>query len=236
MASCVGLWFLPVVSGPVCALIEAKLIREILETMGCYSEAASGKVYWFFRQKTFFLLGGTYLPVLGVPLQLFETYGIGQFAIHCALRPDLLTDDAWLEQSWKEVAPDIFSGEHAVQSYEQFTGSTFPNYARGKFIATVNFINQLYLYSQRFPGADKAQEGLAKIAQEVMRLGADGVNTTAEWMVDAATYVRNQANALSEKVDEKLFGRLAVWLAAYRVKLEAERAAKKLEAVSDSRE
>jgi hypothetical protein len=171
MVSCLGFWFAPVVSGVACSFIEASLIDKILKIMGCYSKAASEKVYWFFRQKTLFLFGGTYLPFAGVPLQLFETYGLGQFAIHCALRPDLLTDDAWLEKSWKDVEPDIFSGEHAIQSYEQFTGKGFPEYARKRFVTSVNIINQLYLASQKFPGAVKAQEGLAKMLHGLMNVG-----------------------------------------------------------------
>jgi hypothetical protein len=178
MATCLGCWFLPVVSGVVCSAVEAQLINKVLKIMGCHSEVASDKIYWFFRQKTFFLFGATYAPFVGVPLQLFETYGLGQFAIHCALRPELLTDEAWLEQSWKEVAPDIFSGDHAIRSYEQFTGKEFPGMARGKFFATVDTVNELYLLSQKIPGAAVTQEMLGKTAHNAIRAGT--------WLLKAA--------------------------------------------------
>ena len=127
MTSCLALWFAPVVSGVACSLIEGKLVDSTLSLMGCYSETASEKVYWFFRGKTFFLFGATYLPFAGVPLQLFETYGLGQFAIHCALRPDLLTDDAWLEQSWKEIEGDIFQGSTPSSRMSSPPEVTSPN-------------------------------------------------------------------------------------------------------------
>jgi hypothetical protein len=167
-------------------------------------------------------------------LQLFQTYGIGQLAIHCALRPDLLTDNAWLEQSWKEVAPDIFSGDHAIQSYEQFTGNEFPDHARGKFISTVNLINQLYLYSQKSPGAVKAQKRLAEMAEMAMGLVTNGIDDTADRITAAAAYVQKQANALTEHADREL-DKLTVKLAALRAKLDAERAAKKSKMDSDTR-
>jgi hypothetical protein len=171
MAACLALWFLPIISGAACSAIESALIDKILKVLGCYSKDASEKVFWFFRGKTFFLFGATYLPVAGVPVQLFETYGLGQFAIHCALRPALLDDAVWLEQSWKDVAPDIFSGPHAIQSYEQSTGSTFPDFAREKFISTVDLVNKLYLATQRFPRVVKAQEGLGEFVHGATLLG-----------------------------------------------------------------
>lgn len=199
MGGCLGCWFLPIVSGVTCSLIEAKLIHTVLRTMDCHSDVAADKLYWFFRRKTFFLFGATYVPVAGVPLQLFETYGLGQFAIHCALRPELLTNDAWLEQSWTEVAPDIFSGIHAVQSYEQFSGKPFPEYARAKFISTVNMVNTAYLISQKMPGAAKAQEMLGKGTREAMRLGNDaltGVGKAAMRGIAALSEARAKRNLL----------------------------------------
>lgn len=171
MVSCLGMWFLPVLSGAVCSAIESTLVHKIFRIMDCHSEAAVERVYWFFRKKTFFLFGATYIPIAGVPLQLFETYGLGQFAIHCALKPNLLTDGEWLEQSWNDVAPDIFSGEHATQSYEQFTGKTFPKYARKRFVVTINTVNSLYLLSQRVPGSAKIQEVLGSTAHTALKIG-----------------------------------------------------------------
>lgn len=209
MGSCLLIWWVPVISGLATAKIEKKLIKETLKIMGCYTETASEKVFWFFRQKTFFLYVGTYLPGLGGLLQLLETYGIGQFAIHCALRPELLTNDAWLQQSWNEIEPDILSGEHAIQSYEQFTGNTFSDYARKPFLATVNFVNQLYLCTQKFRGAAEAQEGLAKIAQEAMRLGLEVIAATPAIIAAAANYVHNRATEVIAHADRKMEGFLA---------------------------
>lgn len=182
MSSCLALWFAPFVSGIACSLIEEKLVKETLNLMGCYSKDGAEKVLWFFREKTFFLFGATYLPIAGVPLQLFETYGLGQFAIHCALSPDMLIDEVWLQQSWKEVEPDVFSGNHAVQFYEQFTGESFPEDKRGTFLAAVECANQAYLASQKFPGAAKAQEKAGKAAHWLVRKGktlASGIGKAA---------------------------------------------------------
>jgi hypothetical protein len=225
MTACLGFWTLPVISGVICAKIERTLITKTLKVMGCYSDAGLEKVFWFFRQKTFFLYVGTYLPGLGVPLQLLETYGIGQFAIHCALRPELLTNDAWLQQSWNEIEPDILSGEHAIQSYEQFTGSTFPDKARKKFLATVNFVNQLYLYTQKFPGAVEAQKGLADLARELMRLGIEGITDSTKIIAAAAKYVDKQATKVIAHADNKMEGFLSKSRAA-RERFNAETEAK----------
>ncbi len=162
MTGCLALWFVPLVSGVACSTAEAFLIDRILKIMGCYSSESSDKIQWFYRKKTFFLFGSTYIPVAGVPLQLFETYGLGQFAIHCSLQPHLLTNDLWLEQSWQEIAPEIFSGSHAIAFFEQFSGKEFPNHARGTFINAVDLINACYLFSQRVPGFGKAQELLGE--------------------------------------------------------------------------
>jgi hypothetical protein len=136
-------------------------------------------------------------------VQLFETYGLGQFAIHCATMPNLLTSDAWLEQNWKEVAPDVFSGEHAIQSYEQFTGKAFPLYARTKFISTVNIINEFYLASQKIPGAAKAQDVLGKTVRRATRLGNDALTETARAAAKGTRVLagagRGMLDALSRK-------------------------------------
>jgi hypothetical protein len=180
MTACLAMWFVPFVSGVACNIAERKLTTEILKSMGCQSPEATDKIFWFFRKKTMFLNVTTYIPVAGMPLQLFETYGIGQFSIHCATRPDLLAQDWWLEQAWREVESDIFSGEHAIESYVQFTGKPFPDFARGKFISTVNVVNKLYLLSQSVPGAARAQEAMGGAVQTAVDLGKGGL----KWAVD----------------------------------------------------
>lgn len=178
MVSCLGLWFAPIVSGVACTFAESVMIKKVMRIMGCHSKEGAEQVFWFFREKTFFLFGATYIPVAGVPLQLFETYGLGQFAIHCALQPDMLTDNAWLEESWRVVAPEVFSGHHSVQFYEQFTGSGFPEFAREKFLQTVDGLNKLYLLSQMVPGVAKVQEKLGRGTHKAVQAG--------EWTVKAA--------------------------------------------------
>ncbi len=227
MFGCMGLWFAPFVGGLASSAVESALISKVLKIMGCYSKASSNRIYWFYRQKTLFLVGGTFIPFLGVALQLFETYGIGQFAIHCALKPELLTDDTWLEQSWQEIAPDIFSGEHAIQSYQQFTGKPFPDYARAKFIATVDFINQLYLHSQQIPGAAETQESLAKIGEQAMRLGMQGVSATAGHIATAAQFAHKQATSAVAHADHGI-SHIFDKSTALRQKMETNLAARKV--------
>jgi len=50
MGSCLLIWWVHVISGLATAKIEKKLIKETLKIMGCYTETASEKVFWFFRQ------------------------------------------------------------------------------------------------------------------------------------------------------------------------------------------
>ncbi len=167
MAACLGMWFLPYVSGPACNVAEEALIRELLKTFGCHSEAAVDSLYWFFRKKMLAINAATYIPFAGVPLQLFETYAIGQFTIHCAGCPNGVSDELWMAQNWQRIEDVILSGEKAVQMYEQSTGNRFPEHARYRFIRGVDAIRTAYKTTSKIPGFVRAQE----IAGETIRQG-----------------------------------------------------------------
>jgi hypothetical protein len=158
MGVCLGLWFAPVVSGVACNGAEIVLINEVLKSLGCYSKAASDEIYWFFRKKMLLLNIATYVPVAGVPLQLFEVYAIGQFTIHCASRPEQLTNEQWMKRNWGEIANLVFSGTQAIKFYEQSTGNTFPTNIKPQFCKSVDTFARLYRMNEKVPGLSKAQE------------------------------------------------------------------------------
>jgi hypothetical protein len=170
MGTCLGMWFLPFVSGVAVNTAESVMVGGILKSVDCYSKAGVDSVFWFFRKKMFILNLGTYVPVAGVALQLFETYALGQFAIHCSRRPECLSDEDWMARNWAEIEEDVFSGYHAIKSYEQFTGSTFPEFARGDFIRAVDLLSKVYRTAEKVPGLSRAQEVAGQTVREVIGL------------------------------------------------------------------
>ena len=170
MTACLALWFVPVVSGAACNELESGMISQILKLFDCYSDKASETLFWFIRKKMLLINIGTYVPMAGVPLQLFETYAIGQFAIHCASNPSRVADERWMAMNWKEIEKEIFSGDRAVSVYEQSTGKSFPNYARIDFIRTVDMVSKSYRLTQLIPGVEVAQDAAGETIHQGIRL------------------------------------------------------------------
>lgn len=168
MTACLGMWFLPLLSGPAVNLAEASLVKDVLNIFGCYSEAAADSVFWFLRKKMLLFNFATYIPVAGVPLQLFETYALGQFSIHCASRPERILDESWMNNNWKEIEIDIFSGRRVIRSYEQFTGEIFPQFAEPTFISTVDLLSKAYRIAETVPGLSKSQDFAGQKIREVI--------------------------------------------------------------------
>jgi hypothetical protein len=144
MTACLGFWFVPVGSGAICDASETLLISQILKLFDCYSEKATDDLFWFIRKKMLLINVATYVPVAGVPLQLFETYAMGQFAIYCACEPRHVADEKWMTRNWKRIEKEIFSGDRVVRAYEQLTGVDFPGYARDDFVRLVDLLSKSY--------------------------------------------------------------------------------------------
>lgn len=157
MGACLAMWYLPFVSGATCSAGEFLLVGNILKLSGCHSKKAEGAIYWYFRKRLMLLWGGTYIPVGGVPLQLFETYAIGQFALHCASSPSQVGAEWWMAKNWQSIEDKIFSGEKAIAFYEEFTGKPFPQHARTDFVRTVEAVSKIYRKAANLPGMISAQ-------------------------------------------------------------------------------
>lgn len=167
MTACLAFWFLPYVSGAICNRAEKTLLEKLLVVLDCYSADGADSLFWFFRKKMLFLNAATYIPLAGVPLQVFETYGLGQFAIRCAAQPDLLVDELWMQSSWKRIEVEIFSGIHVINAYQQFTGREFPVAMRSRLVTTVDAASKGYRKLENVPGVSEIQgwlgEGLQKM-------------------------------------------------------------------------
>lgn len=171
MGTCLALWFAPLISGLAVNKAESAMVAQILKKLDCYSDTAVDSVFWFVRKKMLILNIATYTPFAGVPLQLFETYALGQFTMHCATRPERLTDESWMAANWCQIQDQIFSGCQAIRSYEQFTGETFPDFARPAFIKAVDLISKTYWTAERVPGLAKAQEVTGQFVREGILVG-----------------------------------------------------------------
>jgi len=176
MAACMGLWFVPVGSGAICNASETLLIAQLLKVFDCYSAKATDALFWFIRKKMLLINLGTYIPVAGVPLQLFETYAMGQFAIHCACEPRRVADEKWMTKNWKLIEKEIFSGGRAVRAYEQFTGTNFPDYARNDFIRFVDLLSKSYRLTQRIPGLSLLQDTAGETVRQGIKLAETSAN------------------------------------------------------------
>ena len=166
MGTCLALWFAPLISGLAVNKAESAMVAQILKKLDCYSDSAVDSVFWFVRKKMLVLNIATYTPFAGTPLQLFETYALGQFTMHCATRPERLTDEQWMAANWSQIQDQIFSGRQAIRSYEQFTGEIFPEFARSSFMAAVDLISKIYRATERVPGLAKAQEVTGQFVRE----------------------------------------------------------------------
>lgn len=197
MGTCLALWYAPVVSGPIINKAEAAMITLILKSLDCYSAEAVDSVFWFFRKKMLVLNVLTYTPYAGVPLQLFETYALGQFALHCTTMPERLSDENWMARNWKEIEAEIFSGCRAIESYEQFTGQLFPEFARPTFLKAVDCISSAYRTAEKIPGLSRAQEQTG----ESIRKGIRGGKIAAKRI---ATKIARLTEGLSGNLARKL--------------------------------
>lgn len=169
MSACLGLWFLPYVSGVICNKAEKTLLATLLKVLDCYTPAGVDSLFWFFRKKMLFLNAATYIPFAGAPLQIIETYGIGQFAINCAAQPDRLIDETWMQSSWKRIEAEIFSGAQVINAYQQFTGRQFPPEMRSRFVTTVDAASQAYRKVENIPGVSGTQEWLGESWRQGIR-------------------------------------------------------------------
>jgi hypothetical protein len=174
MGTCLGMWFLPLVSGLIINLLERNMIRSLLKTLdGNPSEKAVTDLFWFFRGKLFALYAATYTPWVGTAFQLFEVYALGQFVVSCASRCRSLGDDRCMLESWRAVEQEIFSGDRAVTSYEQWTGKKFPARIKGTFVSSVDHISTIYRAVERAPGAEATQEILARILRKTAEIAVE---------------------------------------------------------------
>ena len=180
MAACLGLWFVPVGSGAICNASETLLISQILRVFDCYSEKATDALFWFIRKKMLLINVATYVPVAGVPLQLFETYAMGQFAIYCAREPQSVADERWMTRNWKRIEKEIFTGNRTVRAYEQLTGLNFPDHARDDFIRFVDLLSKSYRLTQRIPGLRVFQETAGETVRQGIKLARVSVDGFGE--------------------------------------------------------
>jgi hypothetical protein len=179
MGTCLALWYAPWVSGLAVNKAESAMVALILKSLNCYSVEAVDSVFWFVRKKMLLVDFLSYTPYAGVPLQLFETYALGQFTLHCTAMPERLRDENWMAQNWKEIEAVVFSGRKAVQSYEQFTGQVFPEFARPTFLKVVDIISSAYRTAEKVPGLSWAQEKFG----ESIRIGIRGGKVTVRQIV-----------------------------------------------------
>lgn len=175
MGTCLALWYAPWVSGLAVNKAESAMVALVLKSLNCYSVEAVDSVFWFVRKKMLLVDFLSYTPYAGIPLQLFETYALGQFTLHCTAMPERLTDENWMAQNWKEIEAEVFSGRYAVQSYEQFTGQDFPEFARPTFLKTVDIISSAYRVAEKVPGLSWAQEKCGESIRNGIRGGKETV-------------------------------------------------------------
>lgn len=167
IGACLVVWYVPVGSGFVCNAAENRLIREILEIFKETDiESKASKIFWFHRKRMLFFNVATYAPWVGTSLQILEVYSIGQFTIKCILDPSVdINNDASMVDAWAPICEDMFSGTAVVESYEQFTGETFPQTIKPTFMAAVDTLSSAYRSSERIPGLLKVQEGVGELMQ-----------------------------------------------------------------------
>lgn len=170
------LWFVPIVGGPACNFAESFIIGEILKVFGCHSNEAVDSLFWGFRRKMLLLNIATYAPVAGVPLQCWEIYAMGQFAIHCAQDPKRVTDELWMSESWNIVSSDVFCGERAIRAYEEASGRLFPQAYKNSLIKTFDAVHKAYQLANKVPGLVRVQENLT----DSMRIGIKGAKEAAK--------------------------------------------------------
>jgi hypothetical protein len=182
------------------------MVALILKSLDCYSAAAVDSVFWFVRKKMLLVDFLTYAPIpfVGVAFQLFETYALGQFALHCTTMPERLTDEGWMARNWKEIEAEVFSGRKAVQSYEQFTGQVFPEFARPTFLKVVDVISIAYRTAEKIPGLIEAQDKFGEIIRKGIRRGKiTALQTIGKIARTTETLSGNPAKILEDKANRR---------------------------------
>lgn len=174
MGTCLAMWPLPVLSGPIISLLEANLIRDLLKIFGRdTSRKTVEELFWFFRKKLFVLYAATYIPWVGTAFQLFEVYALGQFVMSYAFRCHSSDGDRCMSESWSAVEQEMFSGERAIVSYEQWTGKAFPEKVKAKFVSSVNRISRIYRAAERVPGVEVSQAVLGEILRKAIEIAVE---------------------------------------------------------------
>jgi len=174
MGTCLAMWPLPVVSGLFISLLEANLIRDLLKILGRdASRKTIEELFWFFRRKLLALYAATYIPWVGTAFQLFEVYALGQFVITYASRIRDLDNEKCMSESWTAIEQEIFCGDLAVASYEQWTGRDFPANIRDKFVSSVDRISDIYRTAERVPGAEVTQDILGRTLRKTVEIAVE---------------------------------------------------------------
>jgi hypothetical protein len=78
-----------------------------------------------------------------------------------------------MSESWRAIEQEIFSGDRAVASYEQWTGREFPANIRGTFVSSVDRISKIYRAAERVPGAEATQEVLGRGLQKTIEFAVE---------------------------------------------------------------
>lgn len=172
MAFVLGLWFLPVpvVGSVACNAAEMKMVRAVLTALnGTSRQADADALFWFFRKRYFVVNVATFVPYAGPAVQLLEAFGLGRFVMICCERDVDLSDEKALSAAFDEVEPALWDSAGVITFYEQTSGGSFPDAARGPFIAAVSALRSAVNTTNRIPGARRGQE----LAGEAMRSAAE---------------------------------------------------------------
>lgn len=181
IGACLAMWYLPVVGGAACNLVESRLVVDLLETLGEPDAEVKGhELFWFHRKRMLVLHMATYAPLVGTTVQIVEVYSLGQFVLRCVSGGEVATFDlAHLEASWAAIEEDVLSGRRVVEAYRHATGKAFAPEIEAPFVAGVDRLSQAYRRAQRVPGLREAQER----AGGVMRRSSEALTGLAGALV-----------------------------------------------------
>jgi hypothetical protein len=171
MATALGMWFVPGAT-VACNMAEAAMVSKILKTTGSeWGEGESNEIYWFFRKHYMALNAATFIPWVGAALQALEVFAMGQFALACVEKDVQVSDGEALEIAWLEIQPVVWSGERAVNFYEEYSGKKFPPNAKAQFIKMVDAASRgAHQVTTEFPIVSRIQGA----AGDILRDGLGG--------------------------------------------------------------